>query len=200
MIKKQISETDILTPEQKEQALYNNFIKLHGGVPEQTISPYQQELLNLRKAELESDPTYMAMQELKRQQEAPQVETPASSVPQAVAQNQPKVSTSPVPLGSVAPKDVPQENGRFIVTSPSGAKQTIRPDEYDWAIEQGYTVQPIVSSDLWNSFFGGTKKPSLAEIPSEPIPGVGFGGAGYKPNKKREKKPNPLLQLIPGVR
>jgi len=122
------------------------------------LSPYQQQMLELRKQEIEArkDPLAEIYNKIlsgeslsvgeKNLAESRGVQTEAQPVPQAVTQNQPKVSDRPVLLSSVSPKDVPQENGKFIVINPqTGNKELVTPDEYPKLLDEGYYVQPIVS-------------------------------------------------------
>jgi len=150
----------------------------------------QQERMALERAKLESDPMYVAAQELKKAQQA--AVTPAAAAvpgeapvggvtPQPAPVLGQAAFTKPVPLKDVSPADIPQdERGHFIVADPaSGDRYTITPAELPTYIEKGFVTQPKTGKGWWNAFFPQIEAPSISKMPSGPIPGVGFGGTGY---------------------
>jgi len=179
LIKKQIEETDTLEPQQKEQALYDNYVKLYGGVVPERLTPYQQETIRLREAEIEArrDPAKELIRQklAERAGEAPiggapgvtaPVTAPAPAAPatqQVVGQEALKAL---VPLSQVPHADIPQdETGKFIVVDPRNGEQwAVSAQELPSYIEQGFATRPVSGgfmSRLWSE---------LRPFKDQPIP------------------------------
>lgn len=162
--KRRVSRGGTLPDEVADKATMNTALQFQGFPPADSLlglTPYQEQTLAARSREQDYRDQQLALQEEKMKSTpeylifqkmqglgggvTPEPPTALESKPNQ-AGNLPRVSSKPVPLGSVAPKDVQTENGKFIVIAPDGSQETIRPDEYGWAIEQNYSVNPIIPS------------------------------------------------------
>lgn len=198
VVKEAIEGDTRLTPDEKSQLVLQNQLKIFGGVAPESISPYQQELLQLRREEIEArrDP----IKELMKQRLAEQgAGGPTASPDQPAAPAQP-VAPQPqqgavlgqaalqsfVPVQSVPPVDIPQdEEGNFIVADPkSGEMFAVTPRELPEFMQKGFVTKPL-SGGLWNALFSNVDAPTTLNLSNEPLPGIGFGGAGYVPRKPK---------------
>jgi hypothetical protein len=208
LVKKQIEGTDFLSDDQKKKALYENYMKFHGGVVPKQKS-VEEQIMEQAFAEQQGGqpgtPQGARQQGARQQQAAPTSQQQSLGVVET-----PEGLQIMGPDGAMKPLN---QSGMVHVINPDGEKVKIKASQLREAIgELGYQFIGVASSSIVPptrpAVTSQTQKDSSFDFQDDimkgifgagradfskttgPIPGVGFGGAGYNPNKKS------LLDLV----
>jgi len=143
LIEKQINETDILSDDQKKQALHENYLKIHGGVVPKQKSIEEQ-----------------IMEQAFNEQRGQQGQGTGQGTSQPTAQPATQRSLGQTPLGVVETPEGMQimgsdgalrpinQSGMVNVVNPSGERVKIKAAQLQEAIAEGYQFIGVAASSM----------------------------------------------------